>query len=191
MNRRFGNPTSGRYTAGTDVLRLLASAAGAVQSQTAESGRELERVEAAAEEEVRNRSEQLMQLAEHYLPAISRDSVSGAFAEVRGQLQNVLRRKQQAEEDLQRRWDTALDRRQQLQTELDQVTGELDALVARRDELEEQLANRLEEDDPFQDLSRQALRTEQELERNLARVEESKQEAADKLPAYKRSRLFQ
>ncbi|MEM9184983.1 MAG: hypothetical protein AAGB00_00635 [Planctomycetota bacterium] len=181
---------SQQQTAGRDVLRLLASTANAVKARHDEVEKELRRLEESAEEDLRTRGEQLARLAEHYLPAVTRESVGNAFVEVRGELQNVLRRKLRREGELQREWDRALDKRQKRGDELDAVTGELDALVDRREELEERLAELLDGDDAFQDLSRSALREEQELERNLARVEESRREASDKLPAYEQSRLF-
>ncbi len=180
-----------RYTRGSDVLRLLASADGAVRAQLGEHKHELERLELAAREDVRRRGEQLMQLARHYLPKFDQEAVDGAFSEVRRELEKILTRKQRAEEDLQQEWDRSLDRRQRLQDDLDAVTEELDTLVLQREQLEEKLAEELEQSEVFQDLSKRAVWAEQELERNQQRVEESKQEAQEKLPAYQDSRLFQ
>ena len=180
-----------RYTRGSDIFRLLASADGAVRAQAAECKVALERIEKTAQDDLRRRGEQLVELAQHYLPAVSSETVSNTFREVRRDLQRILERKQLEEQELQKEWDKALDRRQQLQDDLDIVTRELDELVEQREELEEKLADRLEQDEAFQDLSRRALRSEQELARNRDRVEDSKQEAAEKLPAYKKSSLFQ
>ena len=83
-----------------------------------------------------------------------------------------------------------LDRRSGLDDQIEKVTTELDNLATKRDELESQLASRLRAHPEFQTLSEQALAAETELKRNELRVAEMRDEVAEKLPAYEKSKLF-
>jgi len=139
---------------------------------------------------IARRGNSLVELAQHYLPNMTSTTVQGQFAEVRNELEHLMHRKQQHEQKLQNAWDDCLDRRSQLDAKLDQITEQLNAAAQRRDELDLQLAERLKADPQFQDLSKQALAAETELKRNEERVAEMREEVAEKLPAYEKSRLF-
>lgn len=171
-------------------MRLIISAESAVKSQLSDSQRQLASLSNAIEEDIERKGAKLLELAEHYLPAIDQSTINNTFAEIRIDLKNVLHAKQQREQKLQSQWDLALDRRHVLQDDLSKVTEELNELVQRREELEQLLAELLTEHSRYQELSQKALASEQELQRNEQRVEESQREAAEKLPAYENSRLF-
>lgn len=179
-----------KYTRGADIMRLIVSAESVVKSQLSDLQRRLAELGKSTEEDVRQKGEKLLELAEHYLPAIDQSAINNTFAEIRIDLKNVLHAKQQHEQQLQSEWDQVLDRRHTLQDQLSTITEELNGLVEQRENLEQQLADRLTDHTRYQQLSQQALAAEQELERNEDRVEESRREAAEKLPAYEKSRLF-
>ena len=121
---------------------------------------------------------------------MSGETVQATFAEIRGELADILARKERRERELRDAFDASLDTRSSLQRELDDVTDKLNACVKERDRLEEILATRLNGDPEFKRLSALAIDREQELHRYEARVKESQTEAAEKLPAYEQSRLF-
>ncbi|TWT33668.1 hypothetical protein KOR34_35010 [Posidoniimonas corsicana] len=176
---------------GSDVLNLIrqthAAAAAEVQSVHAQ----LDELEGATRENVRRRGETIVQLAKHYLPDMSDESVGQSFSGVRDELARVLEEKKQREQQLHAMWEQALDRRATLEGSLDEATVELNDCVQRRGELEQRLADILADDQQFADASDEAIAAEAELARNEQRVAESRQEASDKLPAYRRSRMFQ
>ena len=140
---------------------------------------------------VERRGQALLELAEHYLPAIDEQSVAGTFQEVRSQLMEVLSRKQRHERELQKTLAADAKERARLEQELDRITAALNEKVARREELEKEVAKRLESDPEFQRLSKEALIAEKELNRNEERVADIQQEAKEKLPSYEKSSLFQ
>jgi hypothetical protein len=154
------------------------------------SGR-LEQLERSARDAIRQRGEAVLELAQHYLPELNRETIANSFFEVRQELEDVLEKKQAREAELRGQWERSLDRRAELEASLDKTTEELNTLVARRGELEEKLAGLLAEDREFGELSQRAIAAEAELARNESRVGESRKEASDKLPAYKNSRMFQ
>ncbi len=145
----------------------------------------------SASELVERRAKAFLELAEHYLPAIDQQSVAGTFQEVRGQLMEVLTRKQRHERELQKALEADAAEAARLEHDLDRVTGVLNEKVARREELEKVVAERLEGDAEFQRLSKEALVAEGELERNEQRVSDMQHEASEKLPSYEKSQLFQ
>lgn len=150
----------------------------------------LDKLDDFMEDVVRQRGHSLVELAQHYLPEMSQGVVAKQFSEVRTHLEQLLRKKQQHEQDLQRRWDENLDRRGETETRIDKLTQQLDDLADQRDQLEQQLADRLKESSDFQRLSEQALAAENELKRNELRIAEMSEEVEAKLPAYEKSKLF-
>lgn len=175
---------------GSDVLRQLEAGYRRLRGDAERIDGRLKRLEADGQDNLRRRGDTLVDLARLYLPDLERDTVETTFAEVRSKLRELLVAKQQRQRELDRDWDTSLDARQQAEAELERITERLDTLVARRDELEAELAGRLRSDQDFQRLSSDVIAAEKRIARNEERVEESRQEAADKLPAYEQSRLF-
>lgn len=151
----------------------------------------LDKLDDFIDDVIQQRGHALVELAQHYLPDLSGSTVSQQFIEVRSQLQQLLKEKQRREVELQSSWDANLDRRSQLESEVETLTDRLNDLAAQRDELQLQLANRLKDHEDFQQLSEQALTAENLLKRNELRVAEMRDEVAEKLPAYEKSRLFQ
>jgi hypothetical protein len=177
---------SGR-SVGDAVQRALAGVQGEVNRQAAA----MTQLEQATGDLVERRGQALLDLAKHYLPAIDHPTIMGTFTEVRGQLLEVLNRKQRHEEELQKTLADDAAAASQLEDKLEAVTAKLNEQVKRREELEKEVAGLLEKDAEFQRLSKEALAAEQELNRNEQRVAQIQAEADQKLPSYEQSRLFQ
>ena len=180
----------GTQVTGRDILRQLERATSNARSRADGIRADLDKLDKFMEDVLARRGESLVELAQHYLPDMSSDTIARQFNEVRGHLQRLLHDKQQRERDLQNKWERNLDRRGTLEAKIDELTKQLDALATKRDELEQQLAVRLKEHAQFQTLSQQALAAENELKQNELRVEEMRKEVAEKLPAYNKSKLF-
>jgi hypothetical protein len=120
-----------------------------------------------ATELVERRGKAFEELAEHYLPAINQQTVSDTFQEVRSQLMDVLMRKQRHERELAKSLEVDRTESSRLEQELDRVTKSLDEKVAQREELEKLVAKRLESDEEFQRLSKEALVAEKERLRHV------------------------
>ena len=133
----------------------------------------------------------LLELAHHYLPEISRETIASSFREIREDLRQVLASKQRRQQQLGQELEKIETDILRQQVELDQVTEALDEKVAQREKLEAVVAERLAGHDSFQQLSGRALEAEQELDRNEQRIAEIGKEVAEKRPAYENSRLFQ
>ncbi len=180
----------GRYLPGQQVLAAINQAREHAQSQVDAAAGQLAQLDQETKASIAQRGEALVELARLYLPDISGESVQATFAEIRGELADILANKERRERELRDAFDASLDTRSSLQHELDQVTDKLNACVKERDRLEDVLATKLEADAEFKQLSAQAIDREEELHRYEARVKESQSEAAEKLPAYEQSRLF-
>ncbi|QDU56255.1 coiled-coil domain-containing protein [Aeoliella mucimassa] len=181
----------GTQITGRDILRELERAVQDARHRAEGVRADLDKLDKFMQDVIERRGESLVELAQHYLPDMSSETIAKQFREVRGHLQQLLHTKQQREKDLQTAWDDNLDRRGKLETEIDQLTHRLDELATKRDELEKVLAERLRTHSEFQTLSQQALAAETELKRNELRVAEMRDEVAAKLPAYRKSRMFQ
>jgi hypothetical protein len=181
----------GNLIPGSEVLHSLERAFRDAQMRSEDVRANLHRLDEIVQGVVQQRGHALLDLARHYLPDLSGDTVSTQFVEVRSHLEQLLQKKQRHEAKLQSLWDANLDRRSQLEQQVDESTNRLNDLATRRNQLQQSLANRLKEHAQFQVLSGHALIAENELKRNELRVAEMREEVAEKLPAYEQSRLFQ
>lgn len=139
---------------------------------------------------VSKRSDEFLELARHYLPDLSMETVERSFSGVRQELSELLQRKQQRERELTddiEKTETAIANDSK---ETDRVTDELNEKVKLRDELQEEVANRLKKMPEYEKLVKEAAMAEQQLTANEQRLEQVNQEAAEKLPSYDDSRLF-
>jgi len=175
---------------GRAVGEVLVRAAERVHRQLGERSSETSALDQQASELLGRRSNAFVDLARHYLPEMTLERIRGTFVEIRDDLLEVLSRKERRQREISGQLAehrAALERQEQ---QLAATTDRLNEKVAERERLEKLLAERLHQSDEFKKLSEQALIAERELERNEQRVQESKDEAARKLPSYEKSRLF-
>lgn len=136
------------------------------------------------------RGEALVALAESFLPEISEAAIDRTFEEIRGELRQILDRRDDRLEELARAIERGEGEAVRLDAALVEATAVVDVARQREAELQEQLRAKLEADPEFSRLSEHASRTEIELTRNEERVSGIEHEAAAKLPAFEACRLF-
>ena len=137
-----------------------------------------------------HRSEALVDLAEHYLPELTRDAIRNTWIEVRSKVSQILLRKEDHCNRLRNRLNEWNDKRYLNDDRLLAVTSDLDAAINEQEELGAQVEQELKEDPKFVELSDRAAVAEAALERAEANLNEIEQDAAKKLPAYDESSLF-
>ena len=136
------------------------------------------------------RGEALLGLARHELPELSKGAITSTFEGIRADLLAILARREAKRDELKGRLDRIDEEIRSRNAEVDAVTGQLNEKVAVRERLEAAVAAALKENADFQERSKLALEAEQRLHRDETRVEELARESAEKLPPYRRSRLF-
>lgn len=176
---------------GPDVFRDLQHALEDVRSLSSEVQTQAQKFDARMDELIARRGETVVDLARHYLPELSRETIGSAFVEIQSDLLQLLERKDRRVDELSDQLERLETERQQTEHDLDVVTGRLNEKVRQREQLQRTVAAALAENEEFQSLTAQALKVEAELDRMEQRVEEITREAAEKLPAYEGSRLFQ
>ncbi|TWU35163.1 hypothetical protein [Novipirellula artificiosorum] len=137
-----------------------------------------------------SRGEALVKLAEHYLPELSTEAVRKTWVEVRSDLAQVLRRKEQETTRVRGQLSDANERRHHLEAELMGVNSQCDDAVEQMQEVSDQVEQELRQSAEFVTLSDRAAKAEAALERAEANLQEIDQDAARKLPAYEQSTLF-
>lgn len=159
--------------------------------QDVEHGRaETGRIEAQVRELVASRSAALLALARHYLPDLDRAHVDQTFDGVRSEILAIVARKEGRRRELDDKLRTTRETAATQDAAIRQVTDHLNDLVARRTDLEAQVAATLAKDPEFTRLSQAAAEAEILLHRNEQRIEEIRAEAAAKRPAFERNSLF-
>jgi len=176
---------------GATVFEELRRALLDVHADAARIHEDHQRLDARMHDLVSQRGEAILELAQHYLPTISRDVVESSFAEIRNDLRVILERKERQSQELTGRLgrlrEAAAHTQAQLQAAAEQATN----LVRQRDATQVELTQRLAANPEFQNLSKSTLAAEAELQKDEERVAQIKNEAGEKLPAYERSSLFQ
>lgn len=137
-----------------------------------------------------HRDEALVNLAEHYLPELTREAIRNTWIEVRSKVSQILLRK----EDHCNRMKTTLaewnDKRFLQNERLTQVTADMDVAINEQEELSQEVEEQLKQDPEFVRLSESAVKAESALERAEANLNEIEQDSARKIPAYEKSTMF-
>lgn len=148
-------------------------------------------LDARIQELISERGHSLLNLAKHYLPDISHDSIGQTFEGIQGDLRSILDRRDRMQQELDGRLARLIAERDERESKLQEMTADLIEQTRLRDDLAKQVADRLAEQPGFRDKSTLALKEERELKENEERIAEINRDAAEKLPAYQQSRLFQ
>ena len=180
-----------RGISGTEIGSQLQRKAKRTRADAGQRTADMKRLEERADELVAKRGERFLELARHYLPALSQEHIAKSFAGIRDELLAVHSEQEREVEKLVTRMASVREEHIQQEQLLEETTTRLDDKVADRERLEKEVADHLRSDAEFQELSNKALYAEEVLARNEDRAEEIRLEAAAKLPAYESSRLFQ
>ncbi|MEM6979004.1 MAG: hypothetical protein AAF539_04995, partial [Planctomycetota bacterium] len=147
-------------------------------------------IEAEMQNLEEGRTESLDQLARHYLPDLTPESISQTWTDVRPAIRDVLLRKQhqaqQWEDELKS--DNTLRRGQEEQ--LIQIAVDIESAEQQQASASSAVEVQLQSDPEFVQLSDRAAMAEAALQRAEANLDEVSQDAARKLPAFDECKLF-
>ena len=176
---------------GAEYYHRLRRASEDLKRRAADAAREAHGKREQLDRLIRQRGDALMGLARHYLPALDEEAIEGSLAGIRGELEDVLERRERHLADLVASSEQAEAQIDDLERRVDEVTEALNAKVDERDALELRLAEVVAEDAQMTALSEAAALAEDRLERNEERMAALDREAAEKLPAFEQDKLFQ
>ncbi len=177
--------------AGRTVFRQLQQYLEEVRAQATAMRTQFQQLNSGMKRLLEQRSETFRDLARFYLPDLSEESIARTLSGAREELTGVLHRKERRIDELSGQFDRLDAERQRIESELESVTTALNEKVQQREQLQKVVTAQLADNKEFQQLSKEAVEAEAQLHKNEQRVTQSEQEATEKLPAYKNSRLFQ
>jgi hypothetical protein len=175
---------------GAQVFQDLRASLDDVHADAARIRADYQRLDARMKSVVDERGVALLELAKHYVPAISREAVENSFAEIRGELAAIVERKERRVQELSDRIGRLRDAAAAGQVKFDAAAASAKQAADTQAAVQSELSKRLAENTEFQDFSKRALEAEAELQRDEERITEIRREAKEKLPAYERSSLF-
>jgi DNA repair exonuclease SbcCD ATPase subunit len=136
------------------------------------------------------KSDSLLDLARHYLPELTQAAVERTWSDAKSWISGILAKKvahvARLDGELQR---LGQDRRS-AETQLGEVTTELDAATERQQTLSQAVSDTLAADPEFTQLANRAGEAEASLKRAEANLQEIEQDSLRKLPSYENSALF-
>jgi hypothetical protein len=177
-------------TEGTELFEALQAELRAAGNEVDQCQSDVQALEGQTRELLDLRGKALLDLAEHFLPTISRPAIAATFEGIRADLLAILARKEKRQKELEAENSTCTEDTHHREAEIDDVTKRLNVKVAERERLEVQVADVLKQNADFQERSKLAIQAEERLHQNEQRVTQMQQEAAEKLPHYEQSRLF-
>lgn len=176
---------------GQQIFDHIAVAAAQFRQQAEHAAAERDRAVAELESVTTTQEAVLTRLAEMMLPSLDHNDVMQTHSGVRNRLRELASRRQRSEEELaarRRRLEDDLTRREAALAEANAAFEDAAAaLKARRDELEAFLAS----NDGYQQMQTACDQIRARLDQDRARLDEVEQDAAEKLPDYNESSLFQ
>ena len=176
---------------GPQVFAALQQAQKQIHDNIADLEKSTREFDSKMDRLVSQRSEEFVELAKHYLPDLSIETIERSFVGVRSELMEIFRRKMMREEELTAAIELAQQTILQAQDATDQVTIELNEKAEERDHLQEVVSEKLKQLPQYQELANQAALAEHRLTQNEERMKQVNEETAQKLPSYEESRLFQ
>ncbi len=153
------------------------------RGQIAAAGAELGQLSAG-------KGDALLELARHYLPALTRQAVEITWSEARDGVLDVLRRKESHVGRLVSELEQLDRQRDASEAELASVNTRLDAANERQERLAQAVSEALSTDASFADSANRAAEAEASLQRAEANLDEIERDALGKLPSYEQSSLF-
>ena len=142
------------------------------------------------DELIQQRTEAFIQLAQHYLPELSHQSVSKSWQEVREQLLGILQVKQYERGESQRKIKAANERLEDFHEQRERLQKRIDEERVVLNDKFESVRKELQEDPEVKSHNREIVRIDREVESCLSQLEQSKENSAEKLPDYEQSSLF-
>ncbi len=176
---------------GPVVHQQLMEAYASLQSKMEQARGQMSRVGEDHSDLDEDRSESLVQLAEHYLPELTPETVRETWRDFRPSIAQVLARKQGHTERVSDKLREKILLRRQLDGALVDRNQQLDEAIDAQQALAAQVEQQLRQDPQFVGLSDRAAVAEAALERAEANLEEIENDAEKKLPAYRESSLFE
>lgn len=176
---------------GREVMAQLTATAQAARRDADAAESAARRVREQADALGRERLQTLRDLAATQMPQLDAATADQAMPAVVAELQQFERDRQDRQAQLQAQIAAAVREQAEGAARLASETRELDAVVARRDALLAEVGKRLAADAKYQALEAEATQGEVRLARDVARADELRAEAKEKLPPYQHSRLFQ
>lgn len=137
-----------------------------------------------------DRGDAMVNLAQHYLPELTREAIQKTWTEVQSTVGDVLTRKEYHSARLAKKLQELSSRRLASEELLGAASEALDLATEKQGEIAEAVSQELSSDAGFKTLSDRAAEAEAALQRAEANLAEIEQDVRRKLPAYENSSLF-
>ena len=140
---------------------------------------------------VSDRGAALLELAQHDLPDLRRETIQSIFDEIQKDLLLIVERKERSITEIHGRVQRLLAAEQQLAQSRSLADTQLTSQLTEQARLQAVVTTELQSHAEFPVLSKQAVDAEAALHRDEERVADVQSGAREKLPTYERSSLFQ
>jgi hypothetical protein len=176
---------------GRQVFQELRQAHELARADAARAAGAAQHLKAEIEQVISDRGAALLELAEHDLPDIRRETIQSAFAEIQRELLLIVERKERTLAELQGRIQRLLAAEQEASLARSAADTQLTQHLTEQSRLQAVVQTELQAHAEFPSLSKQAVEAEAALHRDEKRVADVQAGASEKLPTYERSSLFQ
>ncbi|MEM0924690.1 MAG: hypothetical protein AAGJ83_01510 [Planctomycetota bacterium] len=175
---------------GPEMHRQIMAGYRAMQETTESLRTKISAIDESRQDLAEDRNEALIDLAQHYLPELTRESIQKSWIGVRQTLTSVMLRKEDHRRRLAEAQREMTDRRHLEEDRLLEVNQTLDEATDNQQTIAAEVEKQLSSDERFVSLTHEAAAAEAALERAEDNLNEIEQDASRKLPSYEDSSLF-
>lgn len=173
-----------------DVLRQVEAELDAARQRVAFAQRSIPDLADGLRELAEQRTDSFIELAQHYLPDLSHQSMVGSWSEVRSEIEDLLLRKNDQQRGLRKEHAKLESKEQRLQTKLDQLAQKAERAKSALDSKMGNYRKQVRKDPKILELDEAIVRTDRQIELALSQLKIAEVEARRKLPDYEESALF-
>ena len=173
-----------------DVLRHVEAELDEARQRVAFAQRSIPDLAEDLQDLAEQRTDSFIELARHYLPDLSHQSMVGSWSEVRSEIEDLLLRKNDQQRGLRKEHAKLESKKQRLQTKLDQLAQEAERAKSALDSKMGNYRKQLREDPKILELDEAIVRTDRQIELALSQLKIAEVEARRKLPDYEECALF-
>lgn len=178
-------------TAGSFVYTRLLVAENDFRAKIEETADTRRALQQGIERLKQKRAKTLLQLAAELLPEVIAENTHLRFTEIQQEVERANEKKEAEQARLEGEQQTCIADVQELKHQFEQVSREHTELAEIQQAKQKETTRLLQNNASFVQRSAETIATQQTLANNEARVNELQQQADEKLPAYRNSRLFQ
>lgn len=175
---------------GSSVHKKIKAKVGEVETQSNSFAAQLYKIEGNLDKLTVEREEFYVKLASHYLPELEADSIKETLKDIREEIENVFREKQERRSTIEKLMKENRAKNDTLENEIERTATQIEQEVQEKDKILAKINEDLKKDVEYTAKDEEAKKAQARLQQYQKRVAEIEEEAQQKIPDFERNKIF-